>query len=560
LIVLPADNVELTPDAGALQGLAGDTVPAHVTLPARQQPPLVYRDLGGSEPAKFVATARQQARRTLVNSTAALRAGRGSVEVVQKLRYQVQFEGATAFEWWVPDRLAENSAFQVLDEAQQPLECKASADDAPTRDGFRRLRWEAPQPVLGVKEFTVRSLLEIPLATGVLRPTVTAAFLLPIVDPAPSEGVQLTVTQADDVQVEPASSTASLRWERVGGQEFRGALAADVGALDLRVTPLERPRLRGTAVQRMMIQTWLTRHDRQDRVAIRLIAPDSKVRVRLPQGAGISDLIAALDGERWEALRVTDQDEVVVALPESKQGRECVLELWYAFADGRSVHNAIWTRLDPPVIVGATTVRQVMWQVDSPADEHLLCDPSTYVPEMHWLWRGAFFGRESSQTQEQLERWVGASVQQPLPAAENHYLFSSFGRNPILQLALVRRRWLLLVASGAVLLVGTLLIYFPVLRHPAGFLLLGVALVTGALLAPEMAAVAGQGAVLGTVACAITALLRRVWSPPIPAPPIMDRSRRARPDSVVERPSTPGSRSGITTTAAPAYVGPESHP
>ena len=62
IVISPADNVELTPQISELIGLSTDA--AAVRVPGRQQPPVVYRDLGGGEPTLFVATMRTLKRTT----------------------------------------------------------------------------------------------------------------------------------------------------------------------------------------------------------------------------------------------------------------------------------------------------------------------------------------------------------------------------------------------------------------------------------------------------------------------------------------------------------------
>ena len=49
VVVLPADNVELIPDAKAILGLVRQQIAAPLDLPARQQTPLVYRGEPGKE-------------------------------------------------------------------------------------------------------------------------------------------------------------------------------------------------------------------------------------------------------------------------------------------------------------------------------------------------------------------------------------------------------------------------------------------------------------------------------------------------------------------------------
>ena len=68
----------------------------------------------------------------------------------------------------------------------------------------------------------------------------------------------------------------------------------------------------------------------------------------------------------------------------------------------------------------------------------------------------------------------------------------------------------MLSASGTALIVGLLLIYVPVTRHPAALLVAGAALATLGVLYPEPACLAAQASSLGLMLALVAALLAPV--------------------------------------------------
>ena len=560
IVIQPADNMEVLPEPDALQGLAADSLPSQFALPVRQQPPLVYREVGGAELTRFVGVARKQSGRVTASATATVHVDRTRLEVEQRLSYLVQYEPQRAFDVLVAGGPA--AALQAFDEKEQPLPLvRVDPDDAeaPTPEGQTRYRMEAPAPLLGLHDFVLRQTIDVPPSTNIARPVVEIPLVRPVAEAGTSGGgTRFVVKQADDLQLEPAAAANALRWERVGNREFRGVLPTEATSLGLRITPLDRPRSPGTVVSRVFLQTWLTASEREDRAALRLITSDPKIRLRLPQGADAEHVLAALDGDKIEPAGLTDLGEVVIDIPPEKRGRDAVLELWYGFTIGRTVKQRLWTSVDPPAVSGVSIVRQVMWHVVTPADEQLLSDPAGFVPEMNWLWQGAFFGRRAALSQDSLESWVGASKQDPLPEAGNHYLFSSFGRSQSLELPLVRRRWLMLIVSGFALVCGLALVHWPALRRPGLMTAAGVTVLGLALALPEPAMLVGQAAVLGAVAVISGWILRRMLVGPSRVPTV-DLTRRLRADRSGREPSKSSARvpSPATTATAPLGFLPE---
>src|SRR5262249_46637780 len=147
---------------------------------------------------------------------------------------------------------------------------------------------------------------------------------------------------------------------------------------------------------------------------------------------------------------------------------------------------------------------RVYWQFVLPQNERLLATPLDMTSEMVWSRDGWSFAERPVLDQRQLESWIKASRQELLPAASTDYLFGGLGRWPRLTVVLAPR-WLTAVVSSSLALgLGLALIHIRMTRSPVFFLGLGVCFAGLAMVAPHMAWIAAQGAVLGvlTAACA----------------------------------------------------------
>jgi hypothetical protein len=172
---------------------------------------------------------------------------------------------------------------------------------------------------------------------------------------------------------------------------------------------------------------------------------------------------------------------------------------------------------------GVTHVREAYWQLCLPADQHLLADPAGFVPEMTYSWRNWLWDRRGALEQEDLEKWIGASRQDPVPAQTNQYLFRSFGTLESLPLFAASRRLILAIAGVLVLGVGLLVLHVRSVRHPAAGLALAVGIVVTGLIWPAAGLLLAQGATLALAVVGVAVLWQwgtsgqSAWSPVEPA-------------------------------------------
>jgi hypothetical protein len=159
--------------------------------------------------------------------------------------------------------------------------------------------------------------------------------------------------------------------------------------------------------------------------------------------------------------------------------------------------------------------------------------------------------------QQQLELWIGASRQDPLPRGANQYLFSTLGQTPSLDFTAAGRRTLLVAGAGLALALGLALLNLKIARRPEALLVAAIALAAFGFAWPDAAAIVAQTALLG-LAVALAAAVwmwassgRILWSPaPIP-------TASPRPSSEIRSTEAPPSRSDrsatpLTTATAPA--------
>jgi hypothetical protein len=305
------------------------------------------------------------------------------------------------------------------------------------------------------------------------------------------------------VRMEEDRLAASDRWERTSPEP-----PAEVG---LQLTRREPERATSTVLEQAWVQTRLGQRERWDRAVFRFTTSEESLRIQVPPGVRSGDIQAVLMGQRLGRLKTSEAGLIDLALPPGAPDRPLVAEVWYPFLAGRPPRGPMDLAL--PRIVGASGARQLYWQLVLPADEHLVLSPPGLTPELAWRRTGASWGRRAALSQQDLEAWIGASRQPALPEANHQYLFSAFGDTPVISVRTVGRRELVLAASGAVLVLGLLLLYVPLLRRSGALLLLGVSIFAAALYLPEAALQAAQAGLFGLAAalaaCGLEGLVAR---------------------------------------------------
>lgn len=502
--IVAADNVDLTPNSQAIEGLVRQRVAPPMKLPERQQDPLYYRGTGGA--AVFAADFRVFSQRIAVDVATQATLDDRLADVEQRLSYSIAYEPVDRLSIAVPRELATAKRIQVLYDGKL-LDAVAASDDLVGADPAApvSLHVTLPGPRVGACELLLQ------YTVPVTEPTPQRSSTLSLPLPMPEDG---KITTNSLLVKSSRNARVSLRrgpWtaaEREAASNGQTALrlttntAAARADFDLR---WETDDTAGaTIVDRAWVQSWLTSVARQDRAAYQLTTSRKDLEVILPTDAVLDQ--ALVDGKRVER-RALDDDRWAIPLPSQRETQRFVVELRYHFPDARPLHGTL--EIEFPQIGPESWVRRIYWQLVLPANEHLITSPNGFTNEFAWGWQDYFWGRQPLLDQEQLESWIGAVPRDPLPERANTYLFSALGNAKSAEIRTAGRTLIVLCASGAALIVGLLLIYVPASRHPATLLVLSVALLAAGVIAPEPTLLLAQAASLGLVLALLAGFLER---------------------------------------------------
>jgi len=506
--IVPADNIELTPDNQHMEGLTRQrTALPGLTLPERQQDPLYYRGTGNT--AVFSADFQVHAQRITVDVAGQVTFGQREVEVEQRFSYFVAYEPVDRFSIGVPRVLAAAKRIQILYDGK-PLPLQAAGDD---RSGANpaaplSLRVALPGPRIGVCELLVR--YSVPIAEP--TPQQSAPLSLPLAAPETGQLTSntLTIKEARNMGVSPRKGGV---WSIVDNEatasdqnELRLSTAKSTDRADLELRWKTDDTAGSTVIDRAWVQTWLTSSSRQDRAVYQLTTNNKELEVIFPEGASIAKSVVLVNGKRVES-RPVGEDRLLVPLVGSRDNRCFVIELRYHFSDDRPPRGSL--HLAFPKLGSGTWMRRMYWQLVLPANEHLLVNPDGFTNEFHWGWQGYFWGRQPLLDQSQLESWIGATPRDPVSERANLYLFSTLGNVDRAEIRTATRTWIVFWASGAALVAGLLLIYVPAGRHPVTLLTVGMAFLAAGLVAPEPTLLLAQAASLGLALSLLAGFLDR---------------------------------------------------
>lgn len=507
LAVLPADNVELTPDDERMEGLARQQMASQLELPKWQQAPLYYR--GETSEAVFAADFKTHEQQITVDVTSEINLVQQEETVQQTMDYTIAYEPADKLTIDVPQSLSGSDTFKVFLDGElvspTPL-----PDEATSLDGAVRLRIALPGPRIGQCELLVRYPVEKPRAPAAKDGT----RVVPLVMPALAElsSNQLSVTAPPHVTVKSREGPWRIPDKGNGYDTQPGVLRLVTdGRADQVVLAVDGKGHQSTIVERTWIQTLLTRNGRYERAVFRFVSDRKQVELTLPPAADSRRVTLLLGEERPQQRKPPNVERMpdgrlIVALPEGSIGRRGWLEVEYEV----SSQPRDWgrTSMELPRLGGEVWVRRMYWQLVLPRNEHLIVAPGGFTQECKWGWCGTFWGRIPVMEQAHLEHWVGATPRTEVSRETSRYLFSSMGPMAQTELQIAGRSWIVLGASLVALVGGLLLINVPASRHPATLLTAAILLVSIAVVYPTSALLAAQAAVAGLVLALAAGLLR----------------------------------------------------
>ena len=515
VVILPADNVQLTPDVASTVGLVRQEVVPPMKLPKRQQAPLFYR----SEVAQASLVAQRvvhaQAIAVNVRSRITLEGRSGRVE--QRMSYKIDYEPQGKLTVEVPRSLVGLEGLEFHLDGQKLPPTAISEGVQPKQNDPKasvRMQIALRSARIGVCELTLR----YPLKPSNLVPKSAILRTVPLVMPLDGHlsGNNLVVTGTPELQLKPPQGPWKAKADAMkpDGQastpgprsELELIAAERVGEVELGVYLESLGVSGGTVVQRAWVQTWLTQTGRQDRALFRFTTDRKEIEIVLPGDSEQTEVDFYLDGRPIKPKAAT-RNPLVISLPERVTERERLLEVRFHCPNSRPRRGRF--ELDLPRLGTDTWTRRMYWQLTLPPDEHVVNNPPGFVCEFRWGWNGVFWGREPWLGQKELETWIGTSHVEDASAGTNCYLFSTLGEATGGELRTASRSWIVLGASGLALVAGLLLIYVPASRHPASLFVVAVVCGCTGMLYPEPTLLVLQAASLGLGLTLLAGLLER---------------------------------------------------
>ncbi len=506
VVVLPDDNVELTPSDGATTGLVRQHGAPAMKLPPRRQEPLFYRGEPGK--AVFAAEFRVRSRAVRVAAASEVRLDEQKAQVEQKFSYAIAYEPVDRLALDVPRDLAVSDQVEIrLDDGKRltPVDARPEEPSDPAQP--QRKLVALPSPRIGPCELVVRYSVEL----DKLQPQASITSTIPLVMPADGEltGNQAVVVSNEGIRAQARAGPWTASEAETGGARRRGlelSAAGRTAELALAIYLEDQAALGSTVVDRAWIQTWLTSDVREDRAVFRFTSNQKHVEVVVPAGVDPGDVELWLDDKRING-QATPEGHVIVALPAGAASSRRRLEAIYRFPTGRSEPGLLAIEL--PRLGRDAWVHRTYWQLVLPPKEHVVMSPAPFTQEYRWGWNGFFWGRQALLDQSALEAWCGARRLTDLPEQTNRYLYSGMGTVARCEIRTARRPLIVLAASGLALVAGLLLIYARALRHPLCLATAAVALSWALIVHPELTLLGAQAAGLGIVLAAGAGLLQR---------------------------------------------------
>jgi hypothetical protein len=503
--LVAADNIRLAPSEGEQQGLTRPTVAPRMKLPAREQSPIFFRQEQPQAIFTGIIERLPQLVRMSIDSNLDLR--HDGIQVEQTLNYRVEHEPITSLTLDVPKMVTTEGHLELLldDHAVGQLPVSFVSDDD------QRSRVEVPLASPRSGNFQLVARYVLPQSKAVIESG--QPFTVPLIAPTGVEpehdrlAVQSDTTlrilaseEAWEVADEPLTSVAEPARPAVHFKALR-----PTSEITLVARP-EAPRnLANIVVSRAWIQTWISGTVRQDRAVYQFTTTKDQLQLQLPHEVPTANIEIRLD---HQLLATPDSNDIRVSVPFAAGEQAHVLEVRYQLANATGQANTVEAEL--PRLGTGVWVQRLYWQLVLPSDQHLIGAPAELTPEFTWDWMGWGWARRNVLEQAAFEDWIGATRQDPLPAATNRYVFSMAGI-PEMFVARTAARWqLVLSASAMVLVAGWLLLKVPTDRKPAVLFGCGVILLALSAWLTDVAMLFGQAGMLGLALLLLAGFLQRL--------------------------------------------------
>ncbi|MFO0912270.1 MAG: hypothetical protein U0795_04910 [Pirellulales bacterium] len=427
-----------------------------------------------------------------------IRVGTRSIQVRQIFSYSVAYEPLSSVTLEFPANLnpATEISWAVNGVRVTPTE--------------RRPQISVPVTAAGAGSFEVVASYTVPfpsLSSGPLPLTI------PLIGP---QGAEITTQEAHwfrDAGALRLEPYAAGGWQtdedlrrRIGCE-----LALTTSQAQDQCTVLLRPGLPGetprTSIHGGWLQTWLSDGLRFDRAVFDVETRERTLLCRMPRGLVPEQCVVTVNGSPQTA-DTSPAGVLTIRLPELRDDRALV-EIAYRVPYRPEGWRA---SIDLPQIQQANWIGRWIWQVVVGPDQHVYATSINLTPLDRWNWQGWYWARAATWQQADLESWLKASRQPPIPAASHQYTFTSLRPADSAQLWLLEQRWVLIIGAGLAVLMLLAWTQYPVLRHWGLTVPLAFALLCLGIWAPTPALMLGQAAVVGVLAFLVAQLWMRIVS------------------------------------------------
>jgi hypothetical protein len=456
-----------------------------------------------------------------VNSIVEANVDGDTLRAEQRLEYEVSYQPAAQLVLTAPTDLLANEGLELLLEGK-PLPPSAldirNLSPAGSADGDQdlRLTLRLPQPLLGRAVLAIRTTTKLESAERAGN----ARLTIPLATPIQPASTRVTATSSPGgPRVLLWSDGGSDDWKTAEAENSATSTAAPesleltatkpVRELGLRLQPAVETAPGDVRVVATWAQTWFAGGVRQDRFAFRFSTSGSSIELAMPEEFEMRPLEVVLNGEVLSADHA-ESGKLRIGLPSSQAVRTHTLELRLQSPQRLRSYSAIAASF--PQLVGGRQASPLLWQLVVPSNFSALTTPLGFSPEYEIGWRGWRWGRHPTQSQADLEQWVGATRSLGPPPAAHQYLYSAFQAPPDAEVAVLRHIWVIVAAGLAALAVGLAWMYTRLGRSTAFWLSLSAALAVLLFAYPETVVVVVQAIFLGGVFTLVSAVTRWLMS------------------------------------------------
>lgn len=555
VLVRAAQNIELTPLEDQMRGLVIVETPSDAgPLPSSQWN---YLEERSAEGATFVADYKLRTRSLSVAVETLLTFDEREIQVHEDLTYDIAYGSA--------DRIALSTPGALILGDRPQLSVKMAGASLEPRVGTRDsesdrvpVEYRLPSALSGQVRLTVDFALPTPTLPDRSPHDVVLGLALPEANDQTTLDLRPIRVETGPLQVNFGQNVSTVlppfgSFEGPLGGERRLKLVEPYQSFGLSLATSPTDQQTSVVVRQAWVQSWLDPTSHEFRSVFRIYTNQRTVSIQLPDRAETP--VVAINHKELIAIPQTSSGQLTIKVPPDESDGELLIEVWYHMPAERGW--AALFRIQAPQVVGASRVGRTYWQVVTPRNRHLLWSPSQLTQELVWQWRGWYWGRQANSSEHDLEDWIGATQQtEGLPADTNQYLFTSLGPTEQFEIVTAPRHVIVLVFSGAVLVVGLTLLYWPALRTASLFFVAGVVLCALAILFPEPAALLAQAAVGGLGLLLLARLLdvfvaRRQFQPGT----VRGRTHIATDTKAADLRVVPiDSDSPVTTKSAPAAI------